>query len=96
MTHAGEAQLEAELDGQVHEVAVLPGQVLIEALEAAGIDAPHSCRAGLCAACMCKLVEGQVELLENHVLDQNDLDEGWILGCQAVARSPRVRIRYTS
>jgi 3-ketosteroid 9alpha-monooxygenase subunit B len=83
-----------ELDGVVTETTCDPEQLLIEALEAAGLAPPFSCRSGACAACMCKLDEGQVEMLHNHVLAQSDLDAGWILCCQAVPRSPRVKISY--
>jgi 3-ketosteroid 9alpha-monooxygenase subunit B len=84
----------AELDGATHTVTAIPGQVILEALESAGIAAPFSCRAGACASCICKLEEGEVEMLENHVLDPAELDEHWILGCQSVPKSERVRVRY--
>ena len=87
-------QIEAELDGVLHKVAAQPGQLIIEALEAAGIEPPYSCRAGACAACMCHLEEGDVELRHNHVLSEQDMSEGWILACQAVPLTPRVRVRY--
>ncbi len=87
-------QVEAELDGAIHKVIAQPGQLIIEALEAAGLQPPFSCRAGACAACMCHLEEGDVELRHNHVLSQQDMDEGWILACQAVPLTPLVRVRY--
>jgi 3-ketosteroid 9alpha-monooxygenase subunit B len=87
-------QVEAELDGVVTTTVCQPGQLLIEALEAAGMTPPFSCRSGACAACMCKLEEGEVELVHNHVLSQGDLDQGWILCCQAIPRSAKVKISY--
>ncbi|MGH8539788.1 MAG: 2Fe-2S iron-sulfur cluster-binding protein, partial [Stenotrophobium sp.] len=88
--------IEADLDGAIHQLEGRPGQLLIEALEAAGLQPPYSCRAGACAACMCKLDEGVVEMLHNHVLDQNDLDQRWILACQSVPKSARIRVTYPS
>jgi len=87
-------QVTAELDGVVTETTCAPGQLLIEALENAGMAPPFSCRSGACAACMCKLDEGEVELVHNHVLAQSDLDQGWILCCQAIPKSPKVKISY--
>lgn len=87
-------QVIAELDGVVTRTTCQPGQLLIEALEAAGMAPPFSCRSGACAACMCKLEEGEVELVHNHVLAQSDLDAGWILCCQAVPKSAKVKISY--
>lgn len=88
------AEVVAELDGVVTKTTCQPGQLLIEALEAAGMAPPFSCRSGACAACMCKLEEGQVELVHNHVLGQGDLDQGWILCCQAIPKSPKIKISY--
>jgi 3-ketosteroid 9alpha-monooxygenase subunit B len=95
LSSSQKVKIEAELDGVVHHVEGEPGALLIESLEAAGLSPPFSCRAGACAACMCQLEEGDVELMHNHVLDQSELDGGWILACQAVPQSPTIRIRYS-
>lgn len=86
--------VEVCLDGVTTKLTAHPGQLLIEALEGAGLSPPYSCRAGACAACMCQIEEGEVELLHNHVLDESDLSQNWILACQAVAKTPRVKLRY--
>lgn len=91
---AAEVQIDVELDGVAHKVKGFNGQLLIDALEAAGLAPPFSCRAGACAACMCKLEEGQVELEHNHVLTQDDLDRGWILACQAAMQSAQIKVKY--
>jgi 3-ketosteroid 9alpha-monooxygenase subunit B len=92
--HEGTVTIEAEIDGAQHTVTAFPGQLILEALEDAGLKPPYSCRAGACASCICKLEEGEVEMLENHVLDQSELDEHWILSCQSVPKTPRVRVSY--
>jgi 3-ketosteroid 9alpha-monooxygenase subunit B len=90
----GAVDIEVELDGVMHKVKGVRGQLLIEALEDAGLAPPYSCRAGACAACMCKLEDGEVELVHNHVLSQEDLEQHWILGCQALMHSAQIRVRY--
>ena len=93
---AGVTHVEAQLDGVLTQAPCRPDQLLIEALEDAGMAPPFSCRSGACAACMCKLEEGEVELIHNHVLSQHDLDQRWILCCQALPRSARVKVSYPS
>ncbi len=88
------ALIEVTLDGETRTLAALPGQLVIEAMEDAGMHPPHSCRAGCCAACMCKLVEGEVEMISNSVLDEDEIGQGWILACQSVALTPRLKIQY--
>jgi vanillate O-demethylase ferredoxin subunit len=40
------------------ELPVAPGQTILEALEAAGFEPPHSCRGGVCGACETRVIEG--------------------------------------
>ena len=91
---APRVSIEAELDGVTHQLTGQSGELLIESLEAAGLQPPFSCRAGACAACMCHLEEGDVELVHNHVLSEQEMKEGWILACQALPTSVRVRVKY--
>jgi ferredoxin len=37
---------------------VAPDKTILETLEAAGIDAPFSCRSGVCATCLTRVVDG--------------------------------------
>ena len=88
------AEVELLLDGQVHRLQCQGNETLLEAALRAGVDAPHSCQAGLCAACMCQVKEGSVHLRHNEVLDEKDLSKSWTLACQAVPTSQRVRIQF--
>ncbi len=86
--------VEVELDGETTTVSWPRGNHLLDALLAAGLDAPFSCREGSCSACACVLVEGEVTLDHNEVLDGQDLADGLILACQAIPVSERLRITY--
>jgi len=92
--NARAARLTVELDGLTHEIECAPGERLLAAMRREGVAAPHSCLVGSCASCMCTLVDGKVELLANQALDRQELDEGWILACQALAQSERVHVRF--
>ncbi|MBS0544577.1 MAG: ferredoxin--NADP reductase [Proteobacteria bacterium] len=88
------ATVEIELDGEVHTLTVAGTETLLDAALKAGINAPHSCQAGMCASCMCQVVEGEVHLRHNEVLDAKDLAKRWTLSCQALPTSERVRVRF--
>ena len=83
-----------ELDGTTTELAWPAEKKLLDVMLEAGLDAPYSCREGACSACACRIVEGEVELAHNEVLDQEDLDDGLILACQSMRRTPAVHITY--
>lgn len=89
-------EIEASLDGEVYKFQGREDQRLIEAMEEAGMEPPYSCRAGACGECMCKLEEGSVEMSYNQILDKDDIEQGWILACQSVPTSKRLRISYPS
>lgn len=94
---SGPVKVEVELDG---EDLVFddwqPGQKFLEFLESKGVKAPYSCREGECSACAIRLVSGEVRMLHNDVLEQEDLDEGIRLGCQSVpATEDPVKISYS-
>ncbi len=89
-----EAQLDIRLEGVDHVIRCRGDETLLEAALRAGLNAPYSCQAGMCASCMCQVIEGSVHLRHNEVLDKKDLAKAWTLGCQAVPTSERVRIRF--
>ena len=74
-------------DGRTQRVAYRAGETLLEAMLRGGIAAPFSCTQGECAACMVRRIQGEVELLQNHILSDEDLAAGYTLACQGVARS---------
>jgi 3-ketosteroid 9alpha-monooxygenase subunit B len=85
-----------ELDGDTKELPWPQQSKLLDLLLAKGLDAPYSCRQGDCSACACKLLEGEVTMLNNNVLEQQDLDEGWILACQSLPLTDLVKVSYDS
>lgn len=87
-------QLEIALDGAIHRIEASGDETLLEAAVRAGLNAPFSCQEGMCASCMCQVIEGSVHLRRNEALDSGDLKRGWTLSCQAVPTSAHVRIKY--
>jgi 3-ketosteroid 9alpha-monooxygenase subunit B len=90
----GPATAIVTLDGERHEVRWPRNAKLLDVLLDKGLDAPFSCREGHCGACAVLKKSGEVEMEVNDVLEQQDLDEGLILGCQAHPRSDSVEVTY--
>ncbi|MDO6564230.1 2Fe-2S iron-sulfur cluster-binding protein [Amphritea sp. 1_MG-2023] len=59
------------------------GENILDAGMNNGMDLPYSCKAGVCSTCKCKLVEGEVDMDISHGLEQHEIEDGYILSCQA-------------
>jgi 3-ketosteroid 9alpha-monooxygenase subunit B len=88
------ATLEVTLDGQVRQLPWPAGTRMLDVLIDAGLDAPYSCREGICGACACQLTGGEVTMMHNEVLDEADIADGYVLACQAVAVTTAVAVTY--
>jgi ferredoxin-NADP reductase len=88
------ARVTIELAGRVASVEHRPGTTILQTARQLGLAPPFSCEAGNCATCMAKLVEGSVVMHANNALTDEEVEEGWVLTCQAVPTSSAVRIVY--
>ena len=72
---------------------VRPGQTLLDAGLAAGLDMPFSCAMGGCGACMVTLERGDVAMREPNCLGPAEREAGQILACCSRPRNAcRVRV----
>lgn len=59
-----------------------------------GVDAPYSCKGGVCCSCKGKLLKGKVHMKMNYSLTDSEVEEGYILTCQSYPRSEEIVISY--
>ena len=64
-----DATLSVTLDGATTRLPWPAGTRMLDVLIDAGLDAPYSCRQGICGACACQLTGGEVEMAHNEVLE---------------------------
>ena len=69
-------------------VPLLPGQTILEAGEAAGLDLDFECRSGVCGTCKKRLLAGSVTMDVEDALSPKDKVDNMILLCQAKAAQP--------
>ena len=89
------AQLFVLLDGKQSEMRLPYGgaKVLDVALDY-GLDLPFACKGGVCCTCRAKVLEGEVVMEKNYSLEDHEIAKGFVLTCQAVAKSPKIVISY--
>ena len=83
-----------ELDRRTSTVAYSPGDTLLQTARMAGLSPPSSCEVGSCGTCMARLTEGCARMINNDALEDDEVQEGWVLTCQALPTSRTVRVVY--
>ena len=59
-----------------------------------GADLPYACKGGVCCTCRAKVTEGTVAMEVNYALDKDEVENGFVLTCQAHPTSDRVVIDF--
>ena len=92
--NAVDSMASIKLDGLTFDVPINKGQSILDAAQAVGADVPYACKGGVCCTCRAKLVEGDVEMMVNYALTKEETDAGFILTCQAIAKSNKVVVDF--
>ena len=91
---AGQVALTVLIDGKPHELAMRRDQHVLDVALSAGLDAPYSCKAGVCCTCRAKVLEGSVSMDKNFTLEEEEMAQGFVLSCQARPTSDRLVVSY--
>jgi len=95
-----------ELKAEGTEVTIIDGgtefhfimdddyDTILDGALAAGADLPFACKGGVCSTCKCKLIEGSVEMKVNYALEENEIENNFVLSCQAVPTSDKVIVDF--
>lgn len=82
------------LDRQKRTVEYHLGDTILETARRGGLRPPFSCEGGSCATCMAHLDSGSATMRVNNALTAEEVEEGWVLTCQAIPTSHEVVVNY--
>jgi len=89
------SELTVILDGdETHFELAADGESILDAALDAGADVPYACKGAVCCTCRAKVVEGSVEMDMNYALEDDEVEDGYVLTCQSHPTSEKVVVSY--
>lgn len=90
-----DAQITVILDGEeTHFGLNTKGDSILDAALDAGADVPYACKGAVCCTCRAKVLEGEVEMDMNYALEDDEVEDGYVLTCQSHPRTEKVVVSF--
>ncbi|TKZ22051.1 phenylacetate-CoA oxygenase/reductase subunit PaaK [Shimia litoralis] len=93
-SNANQASASITLDGSTQTINMPKDISILDAALENKMDAPYACKAGVCSTCRCKVLEGEVEMVANHALEDYEVEKGYVLSCQSFAVTDNVVVDF--
>ena len=90
----GEVLITIKIDGLEATIKGSKDQTILDVALENDVEAPYSCQGGACATCIGRLVSGNAAMQQNHILTDEEIDDGLILKCQALPLSSSLYVDY--
>jgi len=88
------ASLTVILDGRSTSLLLPAGTPVLDGAQKVRPDLPFACKGGVCGTCRAKIVAGEAAMRRNYALEQREIDAGYVLTCQALARTGEITVDY--
>ena len=90
-----QSKVTVKLDGRSFDFNLgFNSENILDAALKQGADLPFACKGGVCCTCKAKLLEGEVEMDVNWGLEQEEVEQGYILTCQSHPVSENVVVDF--
>ncbi len=93
-SRANQTKASITMDGATQTITMPKDQSILDAALENAMDAPFACKAGVCSTCRCRVIEGDVEMVANHALEDYEVEKGYVLSCQAYPLTDTVVVDY--
>ncbi len=91
---SGNAEVTLEVYGKTHTIQCDSNTTILKAAMDEGIDPPYSCTVGVCTTCRAKVSIGKLYMIEREGLSDQEIEQGFVLTCQAQPRSNKIQLKY--
>ena len=90
----GETSVNVLLDDEEFSFTMKQTDTILAASLRQKIDAPYSCQGGICSSCMARVTEGKAIMTKNSILTDGEIEDGYILTCQAHPTTSKIHIDF--
>jgi ring-1,2-phenylacetyl-CoA epoxidase subunit PaaE len=89
------ASVSVKIDGITYQLELpYAGETILDAALKTGADLPFACKGGVCCTCRAKLTKGTASMDMNFSLEDDEVEKGYILTCQAHPTSEDVFVDF--
>lgn len=91
-----QSTISVKVDGRSFDfsLALNSNTTILDAALKQGADLPFACKGGMCCTCKAKLVEGEVAMDVHWGLEEEEIQQGYILTCQSHPKTERVVVDF--
>jgi ring-1,2-phenylacetyl-CoA epoxidase subunit PaaE len=91
-----QSNITVRLDGRSFDFSIPfnSDTTILDAAMQQGADVPYACKGGVCCTCKAKLLEGEVKMDVHWGLEQEEIEQGFILTCQAHPTTANVTVDF--
>lgn len=91
-----QSNITVKLDGRSIDfsISLNSDTTILDAAMQQGADVPYACKGGVCCTCKAKLLEGEVKMDVHWGLEQEEIEQGFILTCQAHPVTEKVTVDF--
>ncbi len=89
------SKITVKVDGRTFDFDLtFKGNNILDAALQKGADLPYACKGGVCCTCKAKVLEGAVSMDVSWGLEKEEIEQGFILTCQAHPTTDKVVIDF--
>lgn len=90
------SQVSIKLDGRSFdfELSLNSDTTILDAALKKGADLPYACKGGMCCTCKAKLLEGEVMMDVHWGLEEEEIEQGYILTCQSHPKTEKIVVDF--
>lgn len=94
--HGPLSYISVKVDGRSFDFTIPldSDSTILDAALKKGADLPYACKGGMCCTCKAKLLEGEVSMDVHWGLEEEEVEQGYILTCQSHPKTEKVIVDF--